>query len=205
MRNLKDWAWLLFFGSLWGISEVVGGGFLYNENVAYSSVWLSAWALLVLAIARGIINKPGSSTIIAGFAVIFKMANTSPFFCHLLGIFTLGLVFDLAASFLMKKEEKRLSRSMLSGVISAYGGYAFFALFITYIVRYEYWVTGGLSKVLNHIFVSGSLAALAALVVVPLGYWIGVNSESITSRRPEWTYAGTLAGIIVLWTLARII
>jgi len=205
MSNLKNGAWLLFFGSLWGLSEVIGGGILYNGNVAYSSVWLSVWALLVLAVARGIINKPGSSTVIAGFAVIFKMANTAPFFCHLLGIFTLGLVFDIAVSFLMKKDEKRLSRSMLSGAISAYGGYALFALFITYIVRYEYWVTGGVSKVLNHIFISGSLAALAALVVVPLGYWIGINSETITSRRPEWTYAGMLAGIIVLWTLAKVL
>ena len=46
------------------------GGVLYNKNVPYASVWISAWAFFVLALARGVMNKPGSSTVIAAIAAI---------------------------------------------------------------------------------------------------------------------------------------
>lgn len=51
----KPFVWLLLFGSLWGMSEVVLGGLFDEIIVAFPSVWLNAWALFVLAIARGII------------------------------------------------------------------------------------------------------------------------------------------------------
>lgn len=204
MTNFKNWLWLLLFGSLWGIGEVIAGGVLFRETVPYASVWLTAWALFVLAAGRGVLNKPGSSTVIGAFATVFKLVNTAPFFCHLLGIFLLGLAFDIASTLLMKRERKISYRSSLSGVMSAYGGYALFALVITYIVRYEYWTVGGLAKVLHHIFVSGSFAALMAIIVVPLGYWIGINGGTVAERRPRWTYAGTLVALVVLWTLGRV-
>ena len=204
MRNFKNWLWLLLYGSLWGIGEVIAGGVLYRDTVPYASVWLTAWALFVLAVGRGVLNKPGSSTVIGAVAVIFKVVNTTPFFCHLLAIFLLGLAFDIASSLLMKHERKISYRSSISGAVSAYGGYAFFALVITYIVRYEYWTVEGLAKVLHHIFVSGSFAALMAIIVVPLGYWIGINGETMVERRPRWTYAGTLVVLVVLWTLGRV-
>jgi len=204
MRNFKNWLWLLLYGSLWGIGEVIAGGVLYRDTVPYASVWLTAWALFVLAVGRGVLNKSGSSTVIGAVAVIFKVVNTTPFFCHLLAIFLLGLAFDIASSLLMKHERKISYRSSISGAVSAYGGYALFALVITYIVRYEYWTVEGLAKVLHHIFVSGSFAAFMAIIVVPLGYWIGINGETMVERRPRWTYAGTLVALVVLWTLGRV-
>lgn len=199
MGNFKNWAWLLLFGSLWGIVEVVAGGALSRNNVPYASVMLAAWAFLVLAVGRGILNKPGTSTFIAVFAVLFKLANAAPFFCHLLGIFTLGLAFDIFSTLLMRNERRVSYRNCLSGALSAYGGYSLFALVITYLVRYEYWTAGGLPKVLHHIFVSGSFAALLAVVIVPLGFWIGVNGGILAEHRPRWTYAGAIAALIFLW------
>lgn len=205
MRKFKNWAWLLFFGSLWGIMEVAGGGVLSRYNMPHSAVILAAWAFMVMAVARGIVNKPGSSTVIGIVAVIFKLANAAPFFCHLLGIFALGLAFDVFSSLLMKNERKISFRSSLTGALSAYSGYALFAIVITYIVQYKYWIAGGLPKVLNHIFVGGSLAALTAVVLVPFGYWVGISNENLFERRPVWTYAGTLMGVVLLWTLGRFV
>jgi hypothetical protein len=204
MRNPKNWVLLLFFGSLWGSMEVIGGEILRNNNIPYTSVWLSAWAFFVLAIARGILNKPGSSSIIGAFAALFKLANASPFFCHLLGIFFLGLAFDVASTLLMRNERKISHRSIISGVLSVYGGYALFAFVSTYIVRDKFWVSGGLEKVLHHIFVSGSLTAMIAILLVPLGYWIGINGGIMAKRRPQWTYSGALIALVILWTLGRI-
>jgi len=205
LRKFKNWSWLLLFGSLWGIIEVAGGGVLSEYNMLHVSVILAAWAFIVMAVARGIVNKPGSSIVIGIVAVIFKLANAAPFFCHLLGIFALGLAFDVFSSLLMKNERKISFRLSLTGALSAYSGYALFAIIITYIVQYKYWIAGGLPKVLEHIFVGGSLAAIGAVVLVPLGFWIGINSENLFERRPVLTYAGTLMGVVLLWTLGRFV
>lgn len=204
IQNNRQFAWLLLFGSLWGISEVVIGGVLYNKNVSYASVWLSAWAFFVLALARGVMNRPGYSTIIGVIAVLFKLINAPPFFCHLLGIIALGVAFDLAATLLIKHKPTISYRHILSGVLSAYSGYALFTLVITYIVRYKYWTIGGSAKVLDHIFVGGSFAALAAIVTVPLGYWVGVNGEILIQRRPRSAFISALAASLILWTLGRL-
>jgi hypothetical protein len=204
MRNLKNWVLLLFFGSLWGIVELIGGEILYKNNMPHASVWLSAWAFFVLAVARGVLNKPGSSSIIGAFAALFKLANASPFFCHLLGIFFLGLAFDVASTLLMRHERKISFRSNISGVLSAYGGFALFALVSTHIVRDKYWTSGGLAKVFQHIFVSGSLTAMIAILLVPLGYWVGINGGIMVRRRPQWAYSGALIALVILWALGRI-
>ncbi len=61
---MKTWVLLLMFGSLWGFSEVFAGEFLYSQHIPFASVWLSAFALFVLGLSRGLINRPGSSTVI---------------------------------------------------------------------------------------------------------------------------------------------
>ena len=205
MRNIKYGLLLLLFGSLWGGAEVFAGEALFSDRVPYAEVWLTAWALFVLAVARGIINKPGTSTAIGAFASVYKAVCAAPFFCHILAIFILGLAFDIASTLLMRRERRISFRCSLSGIAGVYSGFALFALVITYLVRYEYWIAGGLAKVLHHIFVSGSVAALAAAVVVPLGYWIGQSGGVIAEHRPRWTYAGALVALIVLWSLGSMV
>ena len=203
MRDMKNWAWLLFFGSLWGLSEVMGGGFLYNNDVPHASVFLAAWAVFILAVARGIVNRPGSSLVIGAVATLFKLANASPYICHLRGIFMLGAAFDAAASLLGRRGARFSFRNVLTGIAGAYGGYASFALIITYIIRYDTWVQGGWPKVADHIFVGGSMAALLAAALVPLGYILGTNSGRLETRKPSWLYAGTVAAALLFWVLGR--
>jgi len=150
-------------------------------------------------------NRPGSSSAIGVIAVLFKLINAAPFFCHLLGIFAIGVSFDLVATLLMKHKPTISYRHILSGVLSAYGGYALFALVITYIVRYKYWTIGGSARVLHHIFVGGSFAALAAIVTVPLGYWVGVNGKILIQRRPRSAFISAMAASLILWTLGRLV
>lgn len=205
MGKLKNWLWIILFGSLWGMIEVVGGDTIFENNVPYASVLLAVCAFFILAAARGVLNRPGSSILIGGIASFFKLANAAPFYCHLLGIFMVGLAFDIFSTLFMKNERKVSLRSSLTGMLSAYGSNTLFALVITYIVRYEYWVAGGFSKVLDHIFISGSFAALLAAMLVPLGFWIGAGGRILAERRPQWIYTGTLTGIVIIWSLARII
>ena len=194
--------WLFLFGSIWGINEVFLGEILYQNEVRQSSVILTVMALLLLAISRGMINKPGSSALIGVFAVLFRLANTAPSYCHLLGIFLLGATFDIFSTLLIKNEEKMPLKWGLTGTLSAFANNALFALMITYIFRYEYWVVGGMAKVSDHIFVSGSITALLAALFVPLGFLVGQNGGVFADRRPRWSYAGTIIASIALWTVA---
>ena len=194
--------WLFLFGSVWGINEVFLGNILYLNEAPYPAIILTVIALFLLEISRGMINKPGSSTLIGTFAVLFRLANTAPSYCHLLGIFLLGVTFDVFASLLIKHEEKTPLKWGLTGAMSAFGNNALFALLITYVFRYEYWVVGGFSKVSHHIFVSGIISALLAAFLVPMGFLVGKNGGIFADNRPRWSYAGTILGSIALWVAA---
>lgn len=197
--------WLFLFGSIWGINEVFLGGILYRNDVQGSSVILTVMALFLLAISRGMINKPGSSALMGIFAVLFRLANTAPSYCHLLGIFLLGATFDVFSSLLIKNKEHAPLRWGAAGMLSVLGNNALFALLITYVFRYEYWVAGGLSKVLQHIFISGSITAVIAALLLPLGFIVGKNGGILFDRRPLWSYTGTILALIALWTVAIIL
>lgn len=205
MKRPWRFVWLLFFASLWGLSEVVAGEGLYTLNLPYSSVFLTVWALVILSLGRGLLNKPGSSTLIGCVAALYRMVNASPFFCHIWGIVFIGMAFDLASSFLMKKGRKFFLRGSLTGITSAYSGNALFAVVMTWILSNEYWTAAGLPKVLDHVFISGSLVAAAASGVVPLGYWLGRKVDGLPTLRTRWIYSTLTLLVLGLWALGRIV
>lgn len=206
MKNPKTWIWLLLFGSLWGVAEVVGGEFLWANDVPFPSVWLTAWGFFVLALARGLVPSPGSSAVVGGIAAFYKLINASPYYCHLLGIVMLGIAFDAAATLLLKKETKAVLRRALTGIIGVYAGSAVFAFGITYLIRYDPWVEGGMPRILRHIFVSGSLSAVCAAVLVPLGiaWGLGAEKSTVSARRPGWAAVGAAVLIIILWAAGQL-
>ena len=104
MKNPTTWIYFLFFGALWGVSEVIAGEALYRSDAAFVPVWLTAWALIVLSAARSFNSDFGSSTAIGAIACLFKLTTTTPFYCHLLGIFLLGLAFDIAVTLVIKRK-----------------------------------------------------------------------------------------------------
>lgn len=205
MRDRKTWVLVLVFGSMWGFSEVFAGEFLYAHGVPRASVWLSAFALFILGFARGLVNRPGSSTLIGALAALFKLVNAAPFWCHLMGIVFIGLAFDLGATAWMKKGQRRSLPIALTGILTAYGGYALFAVTITYIARFAPWVQGGLPRIMEHVFLGGSLAAIAGFFLAPLGYKLGLKSEPAVEGRRDWAFAGSLVVLVLLWTLGRVV
>ena len=136
------------------------GNHLFDADIPYASAWISAWAFFLLAVARGVMNKPGTST-----AYI---------------------------------------QSSLAGLVGAYSGHLIFALFATYIIRNPFWVSGGLPKISEHIFISGSFVALASAQLVPLGYWIGHKRIPLTVQNSRWVYNGALIFTVIFWALARL-
>jgi hypothetical protein len=204
ITSMRQLAWLAVFGSLWGMSEVFIGGALYNANVPRASVYLSVWAIFILVVARGVLNRPGSSAAVGIIAAAYKLVNAAPFFCHIYGILFLAIAFDFAFSLLRKDERRFSSRTLGALMAGVYGGHTLFALFMTYIIRYPYWAEAGLLKVLDHVFINGSLAAILSFLFFRLGQRIGMNSESFIQRHPRWACSVALSLSLLLWTLGQI-
>jgi hypothetical protein len=163
---------VLFFGGVWGLAEAVLGGALYAGRVPYASVPLTVVGLAVLTLARSYLPRRGTGTLIAACAMLYKFLN-SPFFgCHLLGILLTGVCYDLVFDVL------KIRAKSLAAATVVYLSYAAFAVMITYLLRYSHWVQGGLIKVLGHIFIEGSIAALACAGLVP---WIAPLGERLKS------------------------
>ncbi|MBA7545128.1 hypothetical protein ES705_37491 [subsurface metagenome] len=181
---------ILIFGSLWGCIEVFAGGAL-KEVIPRSSVVPTILGLAVLATARFLLNKPGSSTAIGVVAMLFRLANAGGYFCHLWAIFLIGVSFDIVVSILGSRLEKTKWQG-LAGVSSAYLTTSLFSLTLTYVFQYEWWAIPGLPEVLDYIGINGSLIAVGGLILVPFGYKLGKSLMGFSETRPKPAFIGAL-------------
>ncbi len=188
MKPKKIIIWILVLGSAWGLAELFGKELLIGLGLKGTSVWLAAWAILLLAIARGLWNKAGSSSLIGLMAAALKFGGPSTSYCHLLGIASIGIFFDLFASSLLFQGRSQTWRRALVGVLTVYAARTFFVLYSVYISQSWRWIEGGSDMAFRHVLGSGSWAALAALVLAPLGFLIGervtaMGTSTLTDRQ----------------------
>lgn len=158
---------ILFFSSLWGVSEAVLGGFLYKANVPYASVSLTVIGFTILSFAHVYFPQKGTATLIAVCAMLYKFLNAPFFACHLLGIVLIGICYDLFFGIF------KLKSKWFCAAAACYLSYVLFALMITYVFRYEHWLGAGFGKLLRYVGIGGSLAALGCAVFVPLSFRFG--------------------------------
>ena len=188
---------ILFFSGLWGISEAFLGEALYDANVMFASVPLTIIGLIILTFARVFFRQKGTATLIAALAMLYKFLNVPFFACHLLGILIMGLCYDLFFSVFKIK-----NRSISAGA-AVYLNYTLFALMITYIFQYEYWVQAGFTKVLSHIGISGSIAALGCGFMVPVSFHLAERIKTSLNRpfnlKFQLAPGGIFAVTIGLW------
>jgi hypothetical protein len=186
---------LALLGSAWGLCELIGG----------ATVWLTAVALLLLAVARALVNRPGSSTALATIAVLFKSVNTAPFFCHLAGIVLLGIAFDLTASLLWRDDRRPLFRAALTGAASAYLSCFLFGASMIWIFKFKHWAGGGLDRLGEYMLYSGSRGALTGLVIVPLGLWLGCLLARQATGHSRAILSAALTACLALWAIGPFI
>ncbi|MHC4464195.1 MAG: hypothetical protein ACYS30_22610 [Planctomycetota bacterium] len=191
---------VLFFGGLWGISEAVLGDALYRTNVPYASVPLAVIGFVVMTIARVYFPRIGAATIVSLCAMLYKFLNVPFFACHLLGILLMGVCYDLFFSF------AKIKNRSLSAAAAVYLSYMLFALMITYVFRYDYWVQGGFAAVLRHVGVSGSMAALGCAVFVPASFRLGERIKANFAMPSKLKWQSVPGGVLVatgcLWAFA---
>ena len=200
---------LIFLGSLWGAMETFLGDFLYSIGAFHPSIILTSIALGILAFGRRYCPGPGSSIIIAAVAVLFRLINASPYYCHLFAILLDGVAFDIMATLLANKVESRFIRRGIMGSFSAYLGYSLFGFIMTYVVHYPHWVRSGFPGILNYIGFRGSLAAIGSFFTVLSGYSLGkffkYRELKISKLKPALSYGLLAVATIFLWIAGRIV
>ena len=184
MITKKNILWVLVLGSVWGVAELFGKDLLTDFGLRGASIWLAAWAILLLSIGRGVWNKIGSSTIIGLIAAAFKFAGPSTNYCHLLGIAALGVFFDVFASSLLAPGRSQWWRPALVGVLTAFGARAFFVWYSVSVAQSDRWIEGGSQMALDHVVRGGSIVAVVALLLAPLGLRIGQKAAAMLSGDP---------------------
>jgi len=127
---------ILFFGSLWGLSEASFGGWLYSRDIPNSSIYLTAIALIILAAAKVFSSHRWTGSMIGFIAMFFKLVNVPFFACHLLAIFLLGVGFDISFELVRRVYSGKFKLPVI-GLAGTYIGRALFALAITYVIRYS--------------------------------------------------------------------
>ncbi len=198
---------ILFFGTLWGVSEVFLGEMLYRPGFRYASVPLTIIALGVLSVGRAYFPQIGSSMAIGCCAALYKcvamlcaIAGTPFFPCHLLAVVLIGLAYDVVFSTLPKRNKAACA------VAATYMSYVLFALAITYVFRYRPWVAGGMVKVLRYVGISGSLAAVGSAVFVPACFGLVKVLKQRAGRLSviSWRLAvgGACLTTVALWVVA---
>ena len=186
MITTKNILIVLALGSIWGVAEVFGRNLLPSLGIEATSIWLAALAILLLSIGRGIWNKAGSSAIIGLVAAAFKFAGPTTNHCQLLGIAALGLFFDLFASSLLAQGRSQWWRHALAGLLTAYCARVFFVTYSVYVARFDRWIDGGPQMAIDHIVRGGSVVALAALLLAPLGFRLGKKAaENLSGRATD--------------------
>ena len=80
----------------------------------------------------------------------------------------------------------------VSALAVIYSDYTLFALMITYLFRYEHWVEGGAGKIVNHIFIGGTLAALGCVLAVAVSQKFG---EWLQTRKGRADLADSFARV----------
>ena len=197
---------ILFFGSLWGLSEASFGEWLYSRDIPNSSIYLAVIAIFIIAAAHVSLKHRLTGTMIGLIAMLFKMINIPLYTCHLLAIGLVGVGYDMS-SWLVSYVYSGKFRLPVIGLLSTYTGRALFAFTITYVWRYSYWTAVGLPRVIDYIFVSGSVAALLSLIAVPVGHRLGERSRDLswTKLHPRFAASAVFAATLGIWIIQKTI
>jgi len=175
-RRKGNWINLLFYGSLWGISEVLVENFIVPICPIPRSIILTTIAIGILTMAKITLQQSWNIFVIGVIAALYKFLNVRFFGCQILALLMLTGSFEIIHAWL---KNRLISRGII-GVITVFIFNTTFALVATFILKNPWWVSGGITKMLNFILIEGSITA-----VLVYGICILVN---ITHKKIHESY-----------------
>ncbi|KPL02611.1 MAG: hypothetical protein AMJ90_05325 [candidate division Zixibacteria bacterium SM23_73_2] len=175
---------IILFGSIWGGLEALGIGVMSSFDFTMKSPFLAATGILVLAAARMIFPRRGSTLLMGLVAAGFKFLTLPQIlFCQVAVVAIQGAVLELAFSYAEKRNFSSWFSLGALGFFAMYINYAVFSLIETYLVLNPFWVEKGFSGVINYTFLEGSLAAVLCFFFVNFGFSLG---KSLAPAFSQW-------------------
>jgi hypothetical protein len=205
MKNMKFFAAILVFGSLWGISECLIGSLLRDANLPAGALMTGIFALGLMTLSRVNIRRPGMQAGMGLVAGSLRILNPfgGCFLCSAIAIMAEGILFDLLwTGFGLDNKDTRTMLNQASfGVSASYivyiGGY-----FVTQILTPVFSSAGfyfeNLLAFLPQILASGLLAALIGVITVPAMCMVSKLDITVKDRL---YYPITLGVSAVCWII----
>lgn len=175
MRDMKLFAGILVFGSLWGFSEVIIGSAIHDAGLPSGALMTGAFVITFLVFSRMVYQKPGMQFGMGLIAGTLRLFN--PFVgCHLcsaIAIMTEGLIFEIIwyNISLDFAELKNIKMQVGMGIISAYfiyiGGYIITQILTPIVAGISFYFEN-LIVYLPRIPSSGLIAGVCGAVILPM-------------------------------------
>lgn len=200
----RELPWILFFGTLIGLSETL----IASYSIPYRSVVLTSISILLLSIARFQIPKTGTSFLIIAIAVLFKINNygvytcsTSFFLCGPTAMLILGVSYEVFASLFIKKDTFKYLHFVLTCVAAAIVTFSIFALMNTYILK-----TWDTSRLTEYILLKSLLTAAFSSVFSLLAlYLIKIFKVENAAKYNPYVINSVLGIVVIaLWVLGSL-
>ncbi|KPJ49523.1 MAG: hypothetical protein AMJ41_02790 [candidate division Zixibacteria bacterium DG_27] len=166
---------IILFGSIWGGLEALGIEAMRTANFHPSSPILALIAILLLASARMVFPRAGTTILIALVAAGFKFLSLpSVYFCQLCAVLLTGVVFDLTFTLAERKGWiERLVTLGVVGLVASYINYLAFAFSEAYLFFNPYWTERGVAGLLRWVYTDGSYAAALSFFGIMIGVGLG--------------------------------
>jgi len=210
MKGLRLLIGIIVFGSLWGALEATLGGAL--ANFPRHGAVMANIGFLIMAAAVALYKRPGMQLGIGMVAASFKLLDVVIFHVPplaqmivnpMMAIIMEALAFELAVGLVLRRWPRNIFAQAGTGALGVYLAYVGIALGFLYLTgRGPHYV---LSNPGGFVLESGGVAAMLALVSVPLGSWLGGllgQIERLTRLRPRLLYSGAAIFTLLCWLAA---
>jgi len=174
-NNMRIFALIIFFGSIWGFSEIFIGSFLAEQDLPYGIIMTSFFAMIFLTISRLIYNQKGMQLGIGITAGALKYFN--PFVgcnvCSAIAIMAEGLVFELIWNYFINYDFSRIKSLKMKISFGIFISYSVYVLgYITTQILtpliYSSFYFENLISFMPQIFSEGLYAGLLGGLTIPI-------------------------------------
>ena len=190
MKNkMRIFALILFFGSIWGFSEIFIGSFLADQELPYGIIMTGFFAMIFLTLSRIIYNQKGMQIAIGITAGALKYFN--PFVgcnvCSAIAIMAEGLVFELIWNYFMNydfSQLKSIKMKISVGIFTSYMVYVsgFILTQILTPLIYSNFYFENLISFMPQIFSKGLFAGIIGGLSIPIAFSLSNINLSLKDK-----------------------
>ncbi len=164
---------IIFWGSVWGLQEVLIDTFYIYNKIIPRSILLGVSAIFILAIVNRTSGDYRVSIKIGLIAALYKFLNVLFFPCQFFAVMLFGMFYQIQGDLARKMKIEKIAFRGLFVIGALFVFNLVFAVAATYIFKYQYWLENSSEKIFRFIFLEGSITALVGFFSFQAGDVVG--------------------------------